>query len=122
MEYRARRVDVESWAIRNGSQDQPLLSFGQYSKDWYYHVVEKKILKNLSDIPDDIMQDMAYVYADVLYHYGAGETMNQSEVKSSRGYRMWERLRPKDKAFRDIQMMLKDMEPEGDIICKEILQ
>jgi len=109
LEYQARRVDVENWARRTGSQDENLLNFNQYSKDWYYHVVEKKILKNLHDYPEDIKQDMAHLYADVLYHYGAGETMNQKDVETTRGYRMWERLLPNDKKFGDIKMMLKDM-------------
>lgn len=109
LEYQAERVDVESYAIRRGSQDGNLLSFSQYSKDWYYHVVEKQILKKLSDFPEDIMQDMAYIYADVLYHYGAAETMDQKSVETSRGYRMWERFLPGDKKFDDIRMMLQDM-------------
>lgn len=109
MEYTGRRLDVESYAKRIGSQDENLLNFNQYSRDWYYQIVKTQIYKKLHDYPEDIKQDMACIYADVLYHYGAGETMNRRDVETSRGYRMWDRLLPDSKWMNDIKMMLKDM-------------
>ncbi len=109
MEYTGRRLDVEAYARRIGSQDENLLNFSRYTTDWYYQIVETQIYKKLHDYPDDIKQDMAHTYADVLYHYGAGETMNQKDVETSRGYRMWDRLLPDSKWRKDIDMMLKDM-------------
>lgn len=109
MEYTGRRLDVESYARRIGSQDENLLNFTQYTTDWYYQIVETHIYKKLHDYPEDIKQDMAHTYADVLYHYGAGENMDQKDVETTRGYRMWDRLLPDSKWRKDIDMMLKDM-------------
>lgn len=109
MEYTGRRLDVESYARRIGSQDENLLNFTQYTTDWYYQIVETQIYKKLHDYPEDIKQDMAHTYADVLYHYGAGENMDQKDVETTRGYRMWDRLLPDSKWRKDIDMMLKDM-------------
>lgn len=112
MEYAGRRLDVEGYAKRIGSQDENLLNFNQYSIDWYYHIVETQIYKKLHDYPEDIKQDMTHVYADVLYHYGSGETMNQRDVEATKGYRMWDRLLPDSKWRSDIDMMLKDMKEQ----------
>lgn len=109
LNYQRRWVNVEEWARKQNSEDENLIEFNRYSRDWYYQIVGKKIYSKLDSYPEEMKEEMAYLYADILYHYGAGEFLDQKAVESSKGYKLWERLLPDDKLMKDMKMMLRDM-------------
>ena len=110
MRYFARTVDVERWAQRqDGEVDENLLHFDEFSREFLREVMAGKVRKELENLPEDQVRAMTGLYAELYFDYCRGETVDEKEVKESRGYRFWERNRPDHRYRKEIDAMTADM-------------
>ena len=109
MAYETRTVDVDGWAARHGVTDENLLNFSQYSTEWYYGIISDQIKDRMrSSLDEEVIRQMAWTYADLLYKYSAGYPIDKREVRRSEGYRLWERFCPDDECLEEMEQILKD--------------
>lgn len=109
LDYQVERVDVSAWAEEQGSEDANLLEFEAYSRNWFYQVVQNQIDKKMGTYPEEYKQEMTYLYADLLYRYSAGYSIDKKEVLNSEAYGLWERFMGDSKPMDEIRQILKDV-------------
>lgn len=108
LDYQAEQLLVSSWAERQGSENGDLLNFEEYEKNWYYQVIQNQIYKKLESFPEEYKWEMAYLYADLLYQYGAGYPIDKKAVTASEAYGLWERFMGDSKLMNEIRQILKE--------------
>lgn len=108
LDYQAEQLLVSSWAEKQGSENEDLLNFEEYEKNWYYQVIQNQIYKKLESFPEEYKWEMAYLYADLLYQYGAGYPIDKKAVTASEAYGLWERFMGDSKLMNEIRQILKE--------------
>lgn len=109
VKYEYRTVDVENWAVRHQETDENLLHFEEYSREFLIGTVAGQIYEKMSALPEEHMTEMARLYGDLNYRYCLGEKLDPSEIRSERGYRLWERNLPDSPWFGKIRLMLEEL-------------
>lgn len=108
LEYSTRSVNVSAWAARSGLDNDDLLHF----EDWSYRYIQKLISDQIGgvirNLGDDIMKSMSGVYAQVYMDYYAGRAIDKDQVRSTKGYRWWERNMPDSYLLWEINAMMDD--------------
>ncbi len=93
LHYEARSTDVEGWAQRNGSTDKNLLSFRDYSRDFFagfgYDMAFKRLIADDTYTSEEV-EAMAQTMADVNVSYFAGtQRQDREAIMASEGYQLW---------------------------------
>ena len=93
LHYEARMTDVEGWAKKSGSTDENLLSFREYSRDFFagfgYDMAFKRLIVDETYTSEEV-EAMAQTMADVNVSYFAGTQQQDREaIMASEGYRLW---------------------------------
>ena len=94
MEYSTKAVDVSAWAARTGSQNPDLLDFEGWSERYIQKLIIDQIRGVVKNLGNDVEHSMAEVYASVYIDYYAGRRIDAKGIRSSKGYRWWERNMP----------------------------
>lgn len=108
LEYSTRAVNVSAWASRNGLENEDLLHFEDWSYRYIQKLISSQIGKLIQNLGDDITDSMSGVYAQVYMDYYAGRAIDKEQVKSTKGYRWWERNMPDSHLLREINAMMED--------------
>lgn len=106
--YRSETVDVERYAKAQGSTDENLLYFSEYSTELMSEIIAGQKNNKLSNLPEEHTQFMTGIYASVYYDYCRGKAIDGYEVKQTRGYQFWERNLPDHRLVEEITEMIKD--------------
>ncbi|MCD8082712.1 MAG: hypothetical protein LUE86_04065 [Clostridiales bacterium] len=112
MEFVTKQVDVAAYAAGEGSEDPNLTEFRAYSAAFLKQVIRDQVKKELYLVPDDLKEEMASLYAELYYQYCNGNTMTWSGVRTTRAYRLWERVYPDGEYTARIAQMIEDVRTE----------
>ena len=112
--YATRAVDVSAWARKNGSTNPDLLDF----EDWSYRYIQKLISDQIrgvvKNLGADVEHSMAAAYAGVYIDYYAGREIDVKGIKSTKGYRFWERNMPDSYLIRELDAMIADSDRDNN--------
>ena len=112
--YATRSVDVSAWAGKNGSANPDLLDF----EDWSYRYIQKLISDQIrgvvKNLGADVEHSMAATYAGVYIDYYAGREIDTRGIKSTKGYRFWERNMPDSYLIRELDAMIADSDRDNN--------
>ena len=90
--YKAKPIDMQSWAKNNGITEKALLEFDNYNDEFYFTSAYAKAMASLEDVKmaDEEKDALATLWADFNVNYFAG-TINQyyPQMLQSEGYRIW---------------------------------
>ena len=92
--YATRAVDVSAWARNNGSANPDLLDFEDWSCRYIQKLISDQIRGVVKNLGADVEHSMAATYAGVYIDYYAGREIDTRGIKSTKGYRFWERNMP----------------------------
>ena len=112
--YETRSVDVSAWAARTGSENPDLLDF----EDWSFRYIEKLISDQIrgvvKNLGDDVEHSMAATYAGVYIDYYAGREIDAKGIRSTKGYRWWQRNMPDSYLLRELDAMIADSDRDNN--------
>ena len=89
-----RDRDVSAWAERNNSTNKDLLDFEGWSFRYIEKLISDQIRGVVKNLGEDVEHSMAAAYAGVYIDYYAGRLIDAKGVRSTKGYRFWERNMP----------------------------
>ena len=112
--YETRRVGVSAWAKKTGQEDEALLDFEHYQKEYVQELIKAQIMEKTSRLPESTAQEMAALYAKVYGDYCAGLKVRRRDIEGTKGYRSWQRYLPDSKEFKEIKSMVKDSMGENN--------
>ena len=109
MAFTTKRADIAAYAVEQGSEDENLLRFGDYSSNYLKQVITAQVMKKIFLVPDDLKERMASLYAELYYDYCAGNRMSWDGVEATAGYGLWQRVDPDGKYTAEIGQMIEDV-------------
>lgn len=68
-----------------------------------------QVEKTLYSAPDDLKEQMARLYANLYYDYCAGNQMAWGDVRTTKAYKLWERLYPNSSYMAEMKHMVADV-------------
>lgn len=109
--YKAKSVDVASYAANIGSTDENLLNFASYAATHFEETARKQCKSEITDsiFPEGAIDLMAETYAKINSAYFEGKPIDESEY--SAGIAQWELYVEESYIAKYIMSMLK--KPEG---------
>ena len=99
---------MSAWARRTGTDNEELLDFEDWSYRFIQELISNQIRGIVKNLGEDVEKSMAAVYAAVYMDYYAGREIDAKGVKSSKGYRFWERNMPDSYLLRELDAMIAD--------------
>ena len=114
MEYSTKAVDVSAWAARTGSQNPDLLDFEGWSELYIQKLIIDQIRGVVKNLGNDVEHSMAEVYASVYIDYYAGRRIDAKGIRSSKGYRWWERNMPDSYLLKELDAMIDDSDRDNN--------
>lgn len=114
MEYSTKAVDVSAWAARTGSQNPDLLDFEGWSERYIQKLIIDQIRGVVKNLGNDVEHSMAEVYASVYIDYYAGRRIDAKGIRSSKGYRWWERNMPDSYLLKELDAMIDDSDRDNN--------
>lgn len=108
LSYHTKKVDVSAWAKRYGEEDENLLNFEEYSKQFMIDVISSQTFKALHSAPKETKEKMAKLYADLNSDYCSGIKIDVAKVKKSDEYKNWLRYSDNDFWVARLKEILND--------------
>jgi 3',5'-cyclic AMP phosphodiesterase CpdA len=112
MIFDTRKADVEAWARGQGCEDINLLQFDKYGAEFMKGVIEEQVKKTFGTIPENLKDEMAALYSELYFDYCAGNRMNWDHVRTTKAYRLWERLAPDNRYVKNMSQMIEDVKQD----------
>lgn len=112
--YATQAVDVSAWAQKTGSADPNLLDFEAWSSEYIQELIIDQIRGIVKNLGNDVERSMAAVYAGVYIDYYAGRQIDAKGVRSSKGYRWWQRNMPDSYLLRELDSMIEDSDRDNN--------
>lgn len=106
--YHTRQVDVSGWAKRYQEEDENLLDFGTYSRQFLTNTVAHQAFLGMEAIPEERKLQMAELYGQLNSAYCSGRRIDAVAVKKSEAYLFWSRYSGAGKWFDRLNAILKD--------------
>jgi 3',5'-cyclic AMP phosphodiesterase CpdA len=125
LDYHTRKLDVATWAQKNGITDSNLLNFNSYAKEYFGQFAYNKAMKNLlmeTDYSKDKMQKMADTMRELNLRYFAGtENENSEDIIQSEGYQLWMNS-PENNRQRYIKSVITDKDMDDNELHIDLKQ
>ena len=103
-----RHVSVSDWARRQDSTNEDLLNFDELAPEWTKQIIRDQVRKTLHALPEEQMESMADLYAEVYYNYTKGIGMSRAEIERSESWALWLRMEADPFYTRKIMQMVED--------------
>ena len=116
LEYSTAAVNVSAWAARTGNENPDLLNFEDWSYRYIRSLITIQIASSIRNLGDEITQSMAGLYAGVYMDYYAGRVIDKAEVRSTLGYRWWQRNLPDSPMLKEMEAMMKDADRDNNYL------
>lgn len=108
LSYGTKAVDVAGWAAGRGSQDENLLNFAEYSRQFLVDVIGTQVYRAIESVPEARKTEMAQLYGNLNSTYTAGRKINPRRIKETETYFFWERYMGNTKWFDRLTAILRD--------------
>lgn len=113
MHFQTEKLDVEAYARKAGSTDEHLLHFSTWAPEFVKETIKNQVTKSITLVPDDLKEEMASLYAELYYDYCCGNKMSWEPVRTTAGYKLWQRVLPDGVYTKRIAQMIEDV--RGDM-------
>ena len=107
-------MDVSAWAERNNSTNKDLLDFEGWSFRYIEKLISDQIRGVVKNLGEDVEHSMAAAYAGVYIDYYAGRLIDAKGVRSTKGYRFWERNMPDSYLLKELEAMIQDSDRDNN--------
>lgn len=110
-QYRTKQVDMVSWARRNEVEDENLLNFPEYSREFLQNVFYNNVMDAYrgSEISKEKRIPMAELYARLNTWSYAGRAVEiAEETRKDPAYQLWQEYRGDDILFLYMEEILRD--------------
>lgn len=75
-------------------------------------LIRNRVIQTIHSVPDDLKEEMADLYADLYYDYCAGNRMSWDLVRTTRAYKLWQRVEPDSKYVAEMGQMIEDVKED----------
>lgn len=116
LSYETQAVDVSAWAKETGSDNPDLLDFEGWSFGYLQKLISNQIRGVVTNLGEDVESSMAAAYAGVYIDYYAGRKIDAGGVRSTKGYRWWERNMPDSYLLRELNDMIEDSDRDNNYL------
>lgn len=90
--------------------DQDFLdNFSVRGEEFVKEIRKNQVEKTLYSAPDDLKEQMSRLYANLYYDYCAGNRMTWDEVRTTKAFKLWERLYPDSTYMAEMRRMVEDV-------------
>lgn len=93
-DYRTKKVDVEGWARKNGSEKMDLLEFHAFSRPFIRRVFQNQaygVLQKIEEISEDERVAMSKYYAELNDYYYQGKAVEiKGKALDDPAYELWQ--------------------------------
>lgn len=108
MDFATRQADVAGFAARQNSEDENLLNFDTYGREFVKQIIAQQVVKTIGGVPEDLKAEMAELYTGTYYDYGVGNRMSWDAVKATKSYQLWQRVSPDSTYVQMLEQMIAD--------------
>lgn len=112
MKFETMRADVAAYAARQGRIEEELLQFDTFSVGFFKQVVKDQVKETITQVPEDLKETMAELYANLYFDYCAGNRMTWDSVSTTGGYQLWRRVEPHSSYVAKMGEMIEDGKKE----------
>ena len=91
-----------------------LLDFEGWSERYIQKLIIDQIRGVVKNLGNDVEHSMAEVYASVYIDYYAGRRIDAKGIRSSKGYRWWERNMPDSYLLKELDAMIDDSDRDNN--------
>lgn len=116
LEYSTAAVNVSAWAAETGNENLDLLDFEDWSYRYIRELISSQIASSIRNLGEEITWSMAGTYASVYMDYYAGRAINKEDVRSTKGYRWWQRNLPDSPMLQEMEAMMADSDRDNNYL------
>lgn len=116
LEYSTAAVNVSVWAAETGNENPDLLDFEDWSYRYIRELISSQIASSIRNLGEEITWSMAGTYASVYMDYYAGRAINKEDVRSTKGYRWWQRNLPDSPMLQEMEAMMADSDRDNNYL------
>ena len=116
LEYSTAAVNVSAWAAETGNENLDLLDFEDWSYRYIRVLISCQIASSIRNLGEEITWSMAGTYASVYMDYYAGRAINKEDVRSTKGYRWWQRNLPDSPMLQEMEAMMADSDRDNNYL------
>ncbi|MBS5545271.1 MAG: metallophosphoesterase [Lachnospiraceae bacterium] len=116
LEYSTAAVNVSAWAAETGNENPDLLDFEDWSYRYIRELISSQIASSIRNLGEEITWSMAGTYASVYMDYYAGRAINKEDVRSTKGYRWWQRNLPDSPMLQEMEAMMADSDRDNNYL------
>lgn len=106
--FATRQADVAGFAAGQGSEDENLLHFDTYGREFVKQILAQQVEKTIGSVPDDLKAEMAELFTGLYYDYCAGNRMSWDSVKATKSNLLWQRVSPDSTYVQNMGQMIAD--------------
>lgn len=116
LEYSTAAVNVSAWAAETGNENPDLLDFEDWSYRYIRELISSQIASSIRNLGEETTWSMAGTYASVYMDYYAGRAINKEDVRSTKGYRWWQRNLPDSPMLQEMEAMMADSDRDNNYL------
>ena len=89
-----------------------MLEFDRRGPEFVKEIIREQVMKKIDSVPDDLKEKMARLYSELYFDFCHGNRLRGDEVKSTKAYRLWERVAPDSRYVAEMRAMMADVSTE----------
>lgn len=98
------------WNLELTEDDRDFLdNFSVRGEEFVKKIRRNQVEKTLYSAPADLKEQMSRLYANLYYDYCAGNRMTWDEVRTTKAFKLWERLYPDSTYVAEMRRMVEDV-------------
>lgn len=105
MTFETRKARLEDSLEEGDAGDAGLDAFTK-------NLIKKQVIQTIHSVPEDLKEEMADLYAELYYNYCAGNRMSWDLVRTTRAYKLWQRVAPDSKYVAEMGQMIEDVKED----------
>lgn len=75
-------------------------------------LIRNQVKQSIRSVPDNLKEEMANLYAELYYDYCAGNRMSWDMVRTTRAYKLWQRVEPDSIYVAEMGQMIEDVKED----------
>lgn len=111
MTFETRRAQTEG-SPQTAEEQLFFEDFDHNAEAFTKALIREQVIKTIHSVPDELKEEMAELYAELYYNYCAGNRMSWDLVRTTRAYKLWQRVAPDSKYVAEMGQMIEDVKED----------